>query len=50
MLLYTSITCADANAIMLRIDAHEQLSNQIKFELIETVKDSTPHCYWDAND
>jgi len=49
-LLYSSLTCSDADSIMLRMQANENLSNQIKIELVETVKDSTPHCYWDAND
>tara|TARA_R100000231_G_scaffold122425_1_gene92571 strand:+ start:704 stop:865 length:162 start_codon:yes stop_codon:yes gene_type:complete len=50
ILLYASISCADADAIMLRMNKHENLPESIKIELIETVKDSTPNCYWDAND
>ena len=49
-LLYSSLSCSDADAIMLRMKNHENLSNQVKIELIETVKESTPNCYWDAND
>ena len=50
LLLYSTISCADADAIMLRIDAHKNLPDTIKVELVETVKESTPDCYWDAND
>ena len=50
LLLYSGIACADADAVLLRIDAHKNLSDAIKIELIETVKESTPECYWDAND
>jgi hypothetical protein len=37
---------------MLRIDANKNLSNIVKIELVETVKESVPQCdwYWDAND
>ena len=49
-LLYSSLLCEDADAIMLRIKANEDLNNTIKVELIDTVKDSTPNCPWDAND
>jgi|TARA_Y100000310_G_scaffold325236_1_gene388426 hypothetical protein len=50
LLLYSTINCADADAILLRIDAHKNLPDAIKVELVETVKESTPDCYWDAND
>ena len=50
ILLYASISCPDADAIMLRINRHENLPKQVKVELVETIKDSTPNCYWDAND
>tara|TARA_Y100001937_G_scaffold107865_1_gene150931 strand:- start:266 stop:427 length:162 start_codon:yes stop_codon:yes gene_type:complete len=49
-LLYPNLLCADADAIVLRIKNHEDMDNNIKVELIETVRDSTPHCPWDAND
>ena len=49
-LLYSSLSCSDADAIMLRMRNHEDLSNQDKIELVETIKESTPECYWDAND
>ena len=50
LLLYSTLACADADAIMLRMKANEDLPQVVKVELIETVKESTPHCYWDAND
>ena len=50
LLLYSGMLCADADAILLRIDANKNLNDAIKIELIETVKESTPECYWDAND
>ncbi len=49
-LLYSSLLCEDADAIMLRIKQHEDMNQIIKLELIETIKDSTPNCPWDAND
>ncbi len=50
LLLYSTLACADADAIMLRMKANEDLPQVVKVELVETVKESTPHCYWDAND
>ena len=51
LLLYTSITCQDADSLMLRITKNKsELPPQVVVELVETVKESVPHCYWDAND
>jgi len=52
LLLSTTMACADADAIMLRIQKHEYLDPEWKVELVETLKDYTPECrhYWDAND
>ena len=52
ILLYSSLSCTQTDAIMLKIEASENLSNAIKVELVETLKDSVPNCdwYWDAND
>jgi hypothetical protein len=50
LLLYTTLTCQQADAIMLRVKANEDLNKMIKIELLETVKESTPECKWDAND
>ena len=49
-LLYSSLTCPDADAVVFRIKAHESLDTEWKIELIETIKDYTPECPWDAND
>jgi hypothetical protein len=50
LLLYSSLSCSDADAIMLRMRNKENLDNQVKVELVEAIKESTPECYWDAND
>ena len=52
LLLYSGIACADADAIVLRIQKHETQKPEWKLELVETVKESVPECnhYWDAND
>ena len=50
LLLYSGIACADADAIVLRIQKHDHLKPKVKIELVETVKDSTPECPWDAKD
>jgi len=50
LLLYSTLSCADAEGIILRMKANENISDAFKIELVETVKESTPNCYWDAND
>ena len=49
-LLYTTLTCQQTEAIMLKIKKHEDLLPIVRLELIETVKESNPDCPWDAND
>ena len=49
-LLYSSLSCSDADAIMLRMKNNENLNNEVRIELIEVMKESSPKCYWDAND
>ena len=49
-LLYSSLSCSDADAIMLRMKNNENLNNEVRIELIEVMKESNPDCYWDAND
>ncbi|MEK9912438.1 MAG: hypothetical protein VW580_00825 [Flavobacteriaceae bacterium] len=49
-LLYASMTCTDASELLARVRQHDNVSELIKQEVIETVKESTPHCKWDAND
>jgi hypothetical protein len=52
LLLSTTMSCTDADLIMLRIKKHEHLNAEWKLELVETIKDYVPQCefYWDAND
>ena len=50
LLLYSVLSCPDADAIVLRIQKHESLKPEWKLELVETVKESAPDCPWDAND
>ena len=50
LLLYTTLTCPEADELMLRISKHQDLPALVKVELVETVKESAPECYWDATD
>ena len=50
LLLYTTLTCKEADELMLRISKHQDLPAAVVLELVETVKESAPECYWDAND
>ena len=50
ILLYTTLTCSQTEAIMLRMQKHENISPEYKVELVEVMKESNPDCYWDAND
>ena len=50
LLFYSSLTCAQADTIMLKMKANEDLSHAFKVELIEVMKEATPECPWDAND
>ena len=49
-LLSSTIACVDADAMILRIEKHENLKAEWKLELIETIQDYTSECPWDAND
>ena len=49
-LLSSTIACIDADAMILRIQKHENLRAEWKLELIETIQDYTSECPWDAND
>ena len=49
-LLSSTIECADAHAVILRIRKHESMKAEWKIELIETIQDYTSECPWDAND
>jgi len=52
-LLYSSMMCSDADALVFRIQKNRSdLPPHVVVELVETVKESVPECnyYWDAND
>jgi len=49
-LLYAGISCSDVNAMILRIQNHDDFNKKVKLELVETVKESVPECDWGAND
>ena len=49
-LLYADINCTDATDIIRRLDAHQHIANEIKVEIVATLKEATPHCPWDADD
>ena len=49
-LLYANMSCTDASEMLGRVRKADNVSELIKNEVIETVKESTPHCKWDAND
>ena len=53
LLLYSSMACTDADALMLRIKKNTpELPPKVVVELVETVKEAVPECryHWDAND
>jgi hypothetical protein len=52
ILLYSTLSCTQADALMLRIRANDKIHDRLKIELVETIRDSAPECdfYWDAND
>jgi len=50
LLLYSTMACQDAEALMLKISKNRDLPPAVVVELVETVKESVPHCHWDAND
>ena len=50
LLLYSGIVCTDASDMIGRIDANQNMENQVKVELIEVIQEATPECNWDAND
>jgi hypothetical protein len=50
LLLYSSLACTDAAAIMVRMRRNEDLNHKVKVELVEAVQEATPECMWDEND
>jgi len=50
LLLYSGIACTDAVDMINRIKANDSVNQLIRTEVIETLKEATPECNWDAND
>ena len=50
LLLYLGMHCEDASELIGRVRASDSVSEVIRTEVIETVKEATPECNWDAND
>ena len=50
LLLYASTHCTDAVDLRNRVEANDSVDVIIRTEVIETVKEATPECNWDAND
>ena len=50
LLLYVDMNCLDAADVISRLNAHENMNNQVKAELVEVIQEATPECPWDAND
>jgi len=50
LLLYVSIACQDAADMIGRVKANESMSKIVRAEIVETLKEATPQCKWDAND
>tara|TARA_Y100000361_G_scaffold86923_1_gene77236 strand:- start:924 stop:1121 length:198 start_codon:yes stop_codon:yes gene_type:complete len=46
LLLYSTLSCPDADAMIFKIEKHKTLKPEWKLELVETVKESVPECYW----
>ena len=50
LLLYSGIHCTDAEDVIRRINMNKSVNELVRTEVIETVKEATPECKWDAND
>ena len=50
LLLYSSMACPDADALILRIQKHEHMEAKIKIGAGRDRKGILPECYWGAND
>ena len=48
-LLYSGIYCTDAKDMIQRIEENDRVNELVRTEVIETVKEATPECNWDAN-
>ena len=49
LLLYSTLTCAQADELISRVNEYQQKSNDISkldaIEIVETIKQSTPECF-----
>ena len=56
VLLYSTLSCQDARALIKKVNVHRNLPEEVKIELVDTIKESTLplKChFWtsrDAND
>ena len=50
LLLYSGIACTDAADMISRVRANDSVNKLILTEVVETLKEATPECKWDAND
>ena len=50
VLLYADLNCTDAAAMLNRIESNKYMNSDTKVELVEVIREATPHCSWDAND
>ena len=50
LLLYSGIACTDAADMISRVRANDSVNKLIQTEVVETLKEATPQCNWDAND
>jgi len=50
ILLYSTLSCSQTDAIILRMQKNDNISDTLRIELVEVMKESNPECYWDAND
>ena len=50
LLLYSGIACTDAADMIRRVRANDSVNKLIQTEVVETLKEATPACKWDAND
>ena len=49
-LLSANLSCSDASDIIRRVRQKNSMNKLIANEIVLTLKESTPHCSWDAND
>ena len=49
VLLYANLNCIDAADIIGRTKASRTMSKIVITEIVQTIKEATPHCKWDAN-